>query len=190
MKSLIALIPLYLVAPNAFAEQILPNTAVSQFEPSSLGGITSIMRYEVARPDRTEVDYLLLTAPETPKGNKLPVQIQVQALHGEAASLSDVDGADCTISKAAIFRQGSQITLAEAIRVFDAQQILRGGMSQPGPMDIHIYYRREGGDAGESSPLFQEDAPPRRTGPLCLAADVRKAIAQAVEKPASNRKTP
>ena len=190
MKSIAVLATLLLLGPHASAEQVLLKAAASTFAPSSLGGITSIMRYEVARPDRINVDYLLLASPETNTGETLPVQIQVLGLHGEEATLSDVEGADCTLSKVAIFRQGPLITLAEAVRVFNTPQFLHGGMSQPGAMYIHIYHRHDGGDAGESSPLFQEDQPPVRTGPLCLAADVQKALADSVGKPTLAGKKP
>ena len=163
-----------LVCQPAPAEQVVLAAPITQFGAGELGGIRTVLRYAVARPDREETDYLLLG--ESSGDGHAPVQIQVQGPHGDDIVLSDVDGADCTLARASILRHGAEVVLLWAVRVFDAQKTMAGGNALPGPMEINMFRRHEGGDPGESSPLFRADAAPIRTGPVCSVTEVQAAL--------------
>ena len=157
----------------ASAEPVVLAAPITQFAADALGGIRTVVRYGVARPDREESDYLLLG--EESGRDAVPTQIQVQGVHGDDVVLSDVDGADCTLARAAILRRGAKVVLLWAVRVFDVKRMMAGGNALPGAMHIYIYHRHEGGN-GESSPLFRADAEPIRTAAVCSSAEVQGVI--------------
>ncbi len=149
---------------------------VTHFAAAELGGIRTIVRYAVARPDRTEVDYLLLGEPSADIKGAPPLAIQIEGPHGDPAILADVQGADCTLSQTAILRVGRHVVLISAVRAEDAKQVLAGALSQPGPMDVTVYRARPGGEPGESTPVFTAEPTPTRTKAVCAAAQVQQAI--------------
>ena len=162
-----------LVGFPAFAGQVVLKAPISQFGPGELGGIRTIVRYGVARPDREESRYLLLG--EGSGSDAAPTQIQVQGVHGDDVVLSDVEGADCTLARTAILRRGAEVVLLWAVRSSDVKTVMAGGNALPGPMHIYAYRRHEGGN-GESSPIFEADAEPIRTAAVCSSAEVQGVI--------------
>ncbi len=158
------------------AEQVVLTTPIAAFPHSALGGIRTVIRYAVPRPDRTEVDYLLLGEPSDNTTGAPPIDIQVEGPHGDPITLSDIEGADCTLARTAIIRAGNGVVLISATRVDDTKQVLAGSLSQPGAMDIWVYRSRAGGEPGESSPVFTAEAAPTRTKPVCLKAEVEQAV--------------
>lgn len=165
-----------LASRSALAESVTLMGPVTTFAPSALSGIRMVVRYEVARPDRRETDTVLLGAPSGDAADALPVSVQVEGQHGDPVTLADVDGADCVLARSAIVRNGTRVLLLTAVRTFDVKQVLAGGMSRPGPMDVQVYRRHDGGDGGESSPLFKAEDAPVRTGPVCSAAEVQRVL--------------
>ena len=165
-----------LACQPARAEQVVLTAPVTAFTPSSLGGIRTVVRYAVPRPDRSEIDYLLLGEPSGDAAGSPPTAIQVEGPHGDQATLSDIDGADCILARTAIIRSGHGVVLISATRTDSTKQVLAGSLSGPGVMDIWVYRSRAGGEPGESSPVFTADPTPARTKPMCSGADVQQAV--------------
>ena len=165
----------------AWAEQVVLTAPVTAFSPSGLGGIRTVVRYALPRPDRSEVDYLLLGEPSGDTADAMPTAIQVEGPHGDPVTLSDIEGADCTLARTAIVRAGNGVVLISATRADDTKQVLAGSLSQPGPMEVRVYRSRPGGEPGESSPVFTADASAARTKPVCSKAEVEQAIQTMVQ---------
>jgi hypothetical protein len=176
---------LLLLPQVACAEAIIPHNPITTFGPAELGGIRTIVRYAVTRPDRNELAYLLLGALDNVSGAQS--QIQVDGLHGDEVTLRNVDGADCTLAQSAIVRSMEEVVLIEAVRADSAKEVLAGSYSMPGMMDVHVYRRKRGGNVGQSWPLFREMDPPRRTGQVCSAPQVTQAITTIMRQVAGAR---
>ncbi len=162
----------------AFGEEVRVTAPVTNFAAGALGGIRTVVRYAVARPDRSEVDYLLLG--EASGEGAAPEAIQVEGVHGDPAVLADVDGADCVLARTAFVRVGKGAVVISAVRADGAQQVLGGSLSGPGAMVVRVYRSRPGGEAGESAPVFTEAAGAGRTKPVCSAAEVGRVVGGAV----------
>ncbi len=164
----------------ALAEQVTLTAPVTNFAAGALGGIRTVVRYAVARPDRSEVDYLLLGEASGEGAGAAPEAIQVEGVHGDPAVLADVDGADCVLARAAIVRVGKGAVVISVVRADNTKQVLGGSLSGPGAMAVRVYRSRPGGEAGESAPVFTEAAGAGRTKPVCSAAEVGRVVGDAV----------
>ncbi len=180
MRVLVLAAALVLPCGRSLAQQVVLTTAVTDFAPGALGGIRTVVRYAVARPDRSEVDYLLLGEASGEGAGAAPEAIQVEGVHGDPAVLADVDGADCVRARAAIVGVGKGAVVISVVRADDAKQVLGGSLSGPGAMVVRVYRSRPGGEAGESAPVFTEAAGAGRTKPVCSAAEVGRVVGEAV----------
>lgn len=158
----------------ADAEQVAVHGPITRFSASELGGIRSVIRSEAIRPDRREIDYLLLADPADATSDGLPEQVQVVGPHGAQQPLADIDGSDCAFQRFVMVRSGMQVALITARRIEDPGAST--GLSSPASIEIQTYRRQDGGDPGDSSPIFIADSNPHRTRPLCSAVDMGRAI--------------
>ena len=163
-------------AGAALAQPVMLTGTVTQFAPDALGGIRTIIRYAVPRPDRSETDYLLLGAPAEGGAS---VAIQIEGANGPV-SLADVEGADCTLARTEILRTRRGVVLIRAARIDGVKQAMAGSLAQPGPIDIRTFYPRAGGDVGQSSPVFVADAHDvLRKEHVCTPVDMQRALDEA-----------
>ena len=169
-------VPILAAAPLAAAAPAL----LTRFAPAALGGITGLVRYTVARPDRSETRFVFLTTP-TPGG--LPEEVQVVDPTLPDARLADVEGADCTLAHVEVVT-GRQPLVIWATRV-PAARLEDNVQSSPQPMNIRLYRPRTAGDAGQSQVLLEANGPPTRTAPLCDLADIRAAMLAAATRKSS-----
>ena len=170
----------FLPCGHLLAEQVVLTAAVTDFAPGALGGIRTVVRYSVARPDRSEVDYLLLGEVAGEGAGAAPEAIQVEGVHGDPAVLADVDGADCVLARTAIVRVGKGVVVISVVRADGARAVLGGSLSGAGAMAVRVYRSRAGGAAGESAPVFAEMAGAGRTKPVCSAAEVGRVLRDVV----------
>ena len=144
---------------------------VTRYLAAELGGVTSIVRYAVARPDRKQVRYVFLSATDP---RALPQEAAVLGPDGVAVQLSDEDGADCTLAHVEIM-VGRKPAVVSAVRVF-SPKLEDNDQSEPAVMDIQTYRPVPGGDAGEPTVGLRARGPPGRSRPQGALADVRRAI--------------
>jgi hypothetical protein len=164
---------LLLCAGCAHAERIRMDEPLTRFPRDALGGIQTIVRYEIAAPDRHDTVILFLAAPSRP--GALPMKIQVLNTKGveQETNLIDSDGADCTLEHVALFRAGKDVAAVVATRLVDAHSI---SQADPGPMEIQVYQLEADGDPGRSALVFKVQGNPTRSSPLCAVEDVDKAL--------------
>lgn len=165
------------------AQPVVLKAPVTNFAPNALGGILSIVRFAVARPDKHEIDYLLLGAASGEPDTSAPTAIQVEGEHGDDITLSDVYGADCVLARTAIVRMNDRVVLIRATRADDVPHVMAGSLAQPGPMNIRFYRSHPGGDAGQSSPIFVSDGRTIQTKPVCSETEISQVIDQAIRIP-------
>ena len=140
--------------------------------PSQLGGVTRILRYAVAQPDRSETALLLLAEPTTRGG--APEQVQVVGVGGEQLQLSDTQGADCTLERVWIRLAGEGgPEVVYARRTFGGD-LKADVQSDPAAMEVSVFRPRPGAEPGDSAVVLRLAGPPRRTRPVCAAADVAR----------------
>lgn len=144
---------------------------VTRYTPAQLGGIDSVLRYTVARPDREETRFVFLSAPEA---GKLPEEVQVVDPGVELVQLSDEQGADCTLAHVEVMT-GRRAAVISAVRVFSAK-LEDNDLSAPGAMDIQLYRPRAGEDPGESRIVLRASGPPKRSAALCDLPAIRRAM--------------
>ncbi|WP_419808927.1 hypothetical protein [Sphingomonas sp.] len=169
----LVLVPILAAAPLAAAAPAL----LTHFAPAALGGITGLIRYTVARPDRSETRFVFLTTP-TPGG--LPEEVQVVDPTLPDVQLADVEGADCTLAHVEVVT-GRRPLVISATRV-PAARLEDNVQSSPQPMNIRLYRPRTAGDTGQSQIVLAANGAPTRTAPLCDLAAVRAAMLAATKK--------
>ena len=139
--------------------------------PGALGGVTHVLRYAVAQPDRSETAYVFLTSALAPGG--LAEQVQVVGRGGEALQLSDTQGSDCTLERVWIRERGQggpQVVYAR--RTFSGD-LKTDDTSQPAAMEVSVFRPVRGAEPGDSAVMLRIVGAPRRSRPVCRARDVR-----------------
>lgn len=154
---------------SARAERIILDQPVMHFEARALGGTQTILRYELAAPDRNDTAILFLTAGES---GGLPIAIQVLN-KGEDRPPLDSQGGDCNIARVGLFRAGKDVALVQAYRTWRKSS---PSLAEPAPMQIQLYVLAPDGSPGRSDPVFMASGRPTHSKPLCNIEDVDKAI--------------
>ena len=152
----------------------MPKGLVTPVASGRLGGITAILRYAIARPDRRETAYTFLTG--SLFGSGLPEEVQVRGPDGSPVHLTSQQGADCDLSAVAILpgSAGGGAVISAARRF--SPVLSENNFSAPAPMEVQVYRPTRGGGPGESSIVLQAAGAPVVTRALCGAADVRQAM--------------
>lgn len=140
-----------------------------------MGGLRKVVRYQEARPDRADTAIIFLGQP-SPGG--IPERIEVLGSTGDQIHPVDSEGADCVLERTALIRQNGIVALIDAVRLFD-RTTLQAGYSSAAPFDLQVYRLEKSDDPAESSLVFRASGKVERTAPLCSAASVQQAIADA-----------
>ncbi len=163
-----------------------PATASAELRPDRLGDVARIVRYSVAQPDRSQTAFLFLS-PSADRGS-LPEEVQVVGLGGERLHLSNTEGADCTLEHVWVRQAGSAgPEVVYAARVFSGD-LKTDVVSEPAPMAVSVFRPHRGEQPGDSAVVLKIVGPPRRTRPVCLAADVQREMARLAGSTAGARK--
>lgn len=153
-----------------------PQATETHFAPSEFGGVTRVLRYDVAQPDRSETAFLFLGPPGALGAP--PEQVQVVGKGGEAVQLSDVQGADCTLERVWIRTAGrGGPEVVHAVRTFSGN-LATDVASEPAAMEVSVFRPVRGGEPGDSAVILRLVGAPVRTRPICSAADVRREMAR------------
>ena len=152
-------------------ERIALDRPELRFPPGALGGIRTILRYKLARPNRIVTAILFLALPD--RRETLPVAVQVQGSENDGQLLRDVEGADCTLARVGLYRTGKSIVALEAVRHGTPES---PSYADPDVMEVRIYQLGPGSNPGDSDPMFTLQGTPTLTRPLCALKDVDAAL--------------
>ena len=158
-------------APTSSVHQVGVAGAGERLAPGALSGVTQILRYAVAQPDRSETAYLFLAAPRAPAGP--PEQVQVVGRGGEALQLSDTMGSECTLERVWIRARGQGgPDVVYARRTFSGD-LKADDDSQPAAMEVSVFRPVRGVEPGDSAVVLRIVGASQRSRPVCSARDVR-----------------
>ena len=161
-------------ADVAEAQQLALKGMVTPLAAGYLGGITAIVRYTVARPDRGGIAYTFVTG--SLASSEPPREVQVRGSHGEQLHLTAQEGADCTLSAVQVLTTPSgRGVVISAVRRF-SPILAENDYSAPAPMEVQIYRPVQGGDPGESPIILRATGAPVVTAALCDGTQVRRAM--------------
>lgn len=162
---------LLLWATSASAGRVILDKSINEFPEDALGGIRTIVRYEVPAPNRHDIAIIFLASPNRNGG--LPTKVQVLDDANQEQQLTESEGPDCTLRRVALFHDGSATAAVVATRFVDLASFTQ---AEPGPMQIQVYQLQPDGDASHSTTVFKASGAPARSKPVCTADDVDAAI--------------
>lgn len=156
-----------------YASRIPLDKSLVEFSRDTLGGIRTIVRYEIPTPDRTDIAVLFLSDPM--RAGALPMRIQIlNEENVEQQQLIESEGADCILNRVALFKAGKEVAAVVATRVFTTASFTQ---AEPGPMKIQVYQLLQSdGDPGSSNIVFKAKGAEIFSKPICLVNDVDEAI--------------
>lgn len=172
IRALLVLPFLLVFASMAHAERIALDQPTLHFDAGALGGIRTILRYDLPAPDRSDTAILFLAAPTEP--GSLPSAVQVAGGSEDwRRPLLDSEGGDCTLARVGLYRAGRAVAVVEAVRHWT-----HGGpsLADPDAMEVRVYQLGPSSLPGESNPVFRLQGAPTLTRPLCALKDVDAAI--------------
>ncbi len=173
---MLALLGLVGLGASPALHEVRAASASADVSPDRLGQVARIIRYSVAQPDRSETAFLFLSA--SAGRASLPEEVQVVGGGGERLHLSDTEGADCTLEHVWIRQAesgGPEVVYAARLFSGDLKTDVN---SDPAPMAVSVFRPRPGEQPGDSAVMLKIIGPPRRTRPVCLAADVQREMAR------------
>lgn len=154
-------------AASPGASRVVLNGLETRLAPGSLGGITRVLRWSRARPDRTETTYTFLT---DRGAGALPEEVQVLGADETPLHLADQEG-DCALERVLVRRRGSGAEVLHAVRIFTGD-LASTVYSEAAPMEVSVFRSARGGVSGDSAVVLRATAAPKRTRPLCTRAEV------------------
>ncbi len=103
---------------HASGKHVALGGSETRFSAGALGGITRVLRFDRARPDRSETAYVFL-ADGAP--GRLPQEVQVLGPGGAEMRLADQESG-CTMERVLVRRQGSSAQVLWTIADIDGHE--------------------------------------------------------------------
>lgn len=155
-------------APQAAGEVALQG-GVARVDPRRFGGVTSVVRYTVAEPDRDDTAYLFLTGAKG--AGALPSEAPVLASDGSQVHVRDSQG-DCTLAHVELRAiKGGRGEIVYAARTFSGD-LKTDVNSEPGVMEVSVFRTAAATLPGDPEVAFKMVGRPLRSAPVCGLKDV------------------
>ena len=138
--------------------------AVSRLDPRRFGGVTSVLRYTVAEPDRDDTAYLFLT--DAGRAGGLPSEAPVLASDGSQVRVRESQG-DCTLAHVELRSTAAgQGEIIYAARTFSGD-LKTDVNSEPGVMQVSVFRTAPASVPGDAEVAFKMVGTPLRSAPAC-----------------------
>ena len=141
---------------------------ISPLDPARFDGVTMVVRYSVAEPDRDDTGFLFLSGEvdaATP-----PSEVPVLGRGEEAVRLVDSQG-DCTLAHVELTSDGDHGEIVYAARTFSGD-LKTDVNSEPAAMAISVFRTVRGSGPGDPEVAFRLLGTPLRSAPVCALKDV------------------
>ncbi len=167
--ALLAALAVSAATASPAARGVVLNGAVSRLDPLRFGGVTSVLRYTVAEPDRDDTAYLFLT--DAGRAGGLPSEAPVLASDGSQVRVRESRG-DCTLAHVELRSiAAGQGEIIYAARTFSGD-LKTDVNSEPGVMQVSVFRTASASQPGDAAVAFKMVGRPMRSAPACDLKDV------------------